>query len=447
MLVKHLSERPVPIQHRRPDCPPDLAAVVMRLLEKEPANRLSGAAELEAVLRGTATIAPSSFATTQPPQAGRHAPIPPAPNATARGGGAYAPAPTAPASFGGFGDYADARGYGGVPARIDQSGELDAFSATPAEEARWQAPQVLEFRRKLGWFAIIGSVLFVVGVVGDSDFFGFLGLWAVYIAFKYAKLWSNGYDWHDVLREPKERLFADVAAEGVENVQAFFDRDKRARLRERERRRRNTAQYRAARPAGGASASGYDGGARAPADLGAHAGAVQQAVADRDEILRLLGTMPKAERARIPEVEPSARALAEKIEALAGVLAELDRNGAGGDIAQVESEITRLEAEANPLDRERSETRVKRLAVLKRQRRALADLGRRREAAATKLENCRLALQNMRIDLVRLRTGSGSSPLQVTSVAERAMALAREVDGLVGAAEDVRGAVAQPGRG
>jgi serine/threonine-protein kinase len=174
---------------------------------------------------------------------------------------------------------------------------------------------------------------------------------------------------------------------------------------------------------------------------------VQQAVADRDEILRLLGTMPKAERARIPEVEPSARALAEKIEALAGVLAELDRNGAGGDIAQVESEITRLEAEANPLDRERSETRVKRLAVLKRQRRALADLGRRREAAATKLENCRLALQNMRIDLVRLRTGSGSSPLQVTSVAERAMALAREVDGLVGAAEDVRGAVAQPGRG
>ncbi|MGZ8379821.1 MAG: hypothetical protein ACXW0Z_21545, partial [Gemmatirosa sp.] len=95
----------------------------------------------------------------------------------------------------------------------------------------------------------------------------------------------------------------------------------------------------------------------------------------------------------------------------------------------------------------------KRLAVLKRQRRATADTSRRREAAASKLENCRLALENMRIDLVRLRTGSGSSPLQVTTVAERAMALAREVDGLVGAAEEVRGAVGagarvpQPGRG
>ena len=76
-----------------------------------------------------------------------------------------------------------------------------------------------------------------------------------------------------------------------------------------------------------------------------------------------------------------------------------------------------------------------------RQRRATADMSRRHEAATSKLENCRLALQNMRIDLVRLRTGSGGSPLQVTSVAERAMALAREVDGIVGAAEEVRGAV------
>jgi hypothetical protein len=54
---------------------------------------------------------------------------------------------------------------------------------------------------------------------------------------------------------------------------------------------------------------------------------------------------------------------------------------------------------------------------------------------------------------VRLRTGAGGSPGQVTTVAERAMALAREVDGLVGAAEEVRGAVgigaraSQPGRG
>jgi serine/threonine-protein kinase len=119
----------------------------------------------------------------------------------------------------------------------------------------------------------------------------------------------------------------------------------------------------------------------------------------------------------------------------------------------LEQEIVRLESEANPLDRVRSEERVKRLAYLKRQRRTLSEATRRREAATAKLENCRLALQNMRLDLVRLRTGSGGSPGQVTTVAERAMALAREVDGLVGAAEEVRGAVgagsraSRPGRG
>ncbi len=466
MLVKHLSERPVPIQQRRPDVPPDLATIVMRLLEKEPGQRFTGAAELESVLRG-APVAPASFATTQPPIPSAHAPIPPGPLASAPGnaptrgtapyGGGYAPAPTAPAPFGGFGD---ARSYAGVPAPVGSTGEADVFTTTADEQARWEHKPVVEFRSKLGWFAIVGSVLFVVAVVGDPDFFGFLGLWAVYIAFKYAKLWSNGYDWHDVLKEPRERLFADVAAEGVENVQAFFDRDKRARLRDRERRRRlTTASHRVQPPPGqggqGTPAS-YDGAApapRAPADLGAQADVVRQALADRDEIVRLLGTMPKPERARIPEVEPSARALADKVQALAGILADLDRDGASGDAARVEQEIARLEAEANPLDRERSEERVKRLAVLKRQRRALADVARRRETAAAKLENCRLALQNMRIDLVRLRTGSGGSPLQVTSVAERAMALAREVDGLVGAAEEVRGAVGagarvpQPGRG
>jgi serine/threonine-protein kinase len=44
----------------------------------------------------------------------------------------------------------------------------------------------------------------------------------------------------------------------------------------------------------------------------------------------------------------------------------------------------------------------------------------------------------MRLDLVRLRTGAGGSYIQVTTVAERAMALAREVDAVVYAADEVR---------
>src|SRR5436190_1112855 len=50
MLVKHISERPIPVQQRRADVPPDLARSVMVLLEKEPANRFPNAAALVTAL-------------------------------------------------------------------------------------------------------------------------------------------------------------------------------------------------------------------------------------------------------------------------------------------------------------------------------------------------------------------------------------------------------------
>src|SRR5215203_2450094 len=50
MLVKHISERPIPVEQRRTDVAPDLARAVMILLEKEPANRFSSAAELVTAL-------------------------------------------------------------------------------------------------------------------------------------------------------------------------------------------------------------------------------------------------------------------------------------------------------------------------------------------------------------------------------------------------------------
>ena len=55
---------------------------------------------------------------------------------------------------------------------------------------------------------------------------------------------------------------------------------------------------------------------------------------------------------------------------------------------------------------------------------------RRRAELEGKLENCALALQNLRFDVLRLKTG-GSSTSNVTLVAERAMSLARDVDGMI----------------
>ena len=52
MLVKHLSERPVPVDHRRIDLPADLSRIIMMLLEKDPANRFPDAQSLVVALSG-----------------------------------------------------------------------------------------------------------------------------------------------------------------------------------------------------------------------------------------------------------------------------------------------------------------------------------------------------------------------------------------------------------
>ena len=89
----------------------------------------------------------------------------------------------------------------------------------------------------------------------------------------------------------------------------------------------------------------------------------------------------------------------------------------------------------NPLERG-SEDRVRRLAYLKRQRRALVDAEKRKESTAAKLETCALALQNMRYDLMRL----GASPQMqqhITSLANQALSLADNVDDAVFVADEM----------
>src|SRR5262249_55905848 len=94
---------------------------------------------------------------------------------------------------------------------------------------------------------------------------------------------------------------------------------------------------------------------------------------------------------------------------------------------QIEAEIVRLESAANPLEEKASDERVRRLAYLKRQRRAVADVVSKRDAVATKLDTCLLALQNIKFDLVRLNAGS-QTPQHITSLAMDALNLADSVD-------------------
>ena len=70
---------------------------------------------------------------------------------------------------------------------------------------------------------------------------------------------------------------------------------------------------------------------------------------------------------------------------------------------------------------------MRRLAHLKRQRRAIADVTSRRDSVAAKLDTCVVALQNIKLDLIRLNAGQ-QTPQHVTSLAMDAINLADSVD-------------------
>ena len=458
LLVKHLAETPVPVAHRRPDVPHDLSAIVMRLLEKSPDQRFQTGSELVQALRsGIVPPTPMPAYTS----GGRSAPI-------NLNGAPIGGMPMGNSPMGGMGTQGAGSSGAAAPYRqttqYPQSvsyqqnrGYLDprmpspmglgtAVGPTDDERQRWYAPPVIAFRKKLVPYLFVNSAILVVSVFTGGDMLGITTLWTVYMAWKYAKLWSDGFDWKDVLKQPKDRMFGDVISDVCDTVLSAFSKKKRDELRARPESNRLRGALSPMTPARGMPALGAPNGMAAPIrddQLGEYGDIVRRAREDREEILRLLNTIPEAERARIPAVQGTAVEIVSKIEIIAADLARLDLQGGARHLDEIDAEITTLEGEANPLETARSEARVRRLAQLRRDRRALLDAARKRDTRRGQLESCRLALENVRLDLVRLRTGN-SSVQSVTLVAEQAMALARDVDIAVSAAGEVRDATRGP---
>jgi serine/threonine-protein kinase len=409
ILVKHISERPIPIEQRRADVPPDLANVIMMLLEKEPANRFPSAGAVVTALdtgRLPRVERTSASAQTPPPRLDS--------TSTARGLSSAYPASSS---------YPGARTEDFYPARSQSTQELLQL------ERRWNAEPVQKFRRKLAPYLFVNGVIVVASIFGDGEVFGITVLWSIYLAFKYAKLWADGYDWRDVFRQPRDRDLIDVADDFLTYVRAMFNRDQRQAMRESRRARLSSANIPALPRSLRSSES-----AALPMSPG-YSDQVRQAGADRDEILLRLERMSSSERSRIPDVRRSAEALADKVKSLALALSDIDRTSAAGGLDSIEAEISRLENAANPLDEAGSDERVRRLAKLKRERRALSDVTGRRDAIAAKLETCLVALQNIRLDLIRLHAGD-QSPHHVTSLAMDALNLADSVDVALAVGDD-----------
>jgi len=419
MLVKHLSEKPVPVDERWPDLPPDLARAVMICLEKDPNDRFPSAAAFSAALDGGSmpTLATrASTAPTVPPPRREIVDVPPSSrdryNTAARD--RYSPT---------------------------QQPQYSPTSPTPEELSKWNAPMVVAFRRKLAPYLAVNAILVPISLFSNHDFIALTVIWTVALAFKYSKLWAAGYDWRDVFRQPRDRLIFDVAAETIDDARALFDDKKRAEVRARARSRGqglfapipplpSMQPFQPYPRVGGptTSLSPIPSGAPAPYADSRFGSAIREAESDHREIHRQLLNMPPDEREQIPEVAASADAVFRKVQQLALSLSDMDR-GAGEDTPEVvEKEISTLESQANPLDYRASEERVRRLAFLRRQRRALAEVGRKRKEAQEKLDNCRQLLRSMRLELVRFRTGGlNAQPTGLTMVTQQAQSVVRDM--------------------
>lgn len=426
ILVKHLSERPIPVDQRRADVPPELSRIVMTLLEKDPAARFPTAGAMVQALDGS----PMAMARTS-----SEAPF----SEMGYGGGVdRQPAAFAvPAAPGALAAPMKAFGMQVFPG-AEEFGDRGSFSDMPIpasleEQRRWDAPAVRDFRRKLAPFLYINAVIILADIFTRKDLTSLTVLYSIWMAYKYAKLWSNGYDWHDVFRQPREREIVDVIEDTVGYVKAMFNREERTR-----RRSQRTSRAMAARTSGGmqmpAQALAPRNSMARPAN--ATMEQIRRAQMDRDEILRIIGQMKPVDRALVPDVGRSASLLADRVQTLAVSLADLDRGAGPLTVTSLESEISKLESDANPLDLAGSETRVKRLAFLKRQRRGLSELVNRRKGIAGKLETCVSALENMKLDLLRLSSGSQNYQ-HITSLANEALSLAASVDHALAAADEV----------
>jgi tRNA A-37 threonylcarbamoyl transferase component Bud32 len=393
ILMKQITEPAPDIRKLRPDTPEDLALAVARCLEKDPENRWPTADALRRALENR------SVGEYQPTGA-------------RRASGAAGPRRTPEASVRGQrapDRLADrpGRGFGGPPA---QPGRLPApLSRAERREARRGGRDALPdtgepriIQKVRGQFASWAAV--TAGCMGINVATGLDHPWFLFPMFgmgiglmrNYATLWSSGYSWRDVLsRPPAPDAVETTIAKGVKGARAV--------------------------PLPSAE------------EYGSQLTPVMQVYGDRQAIIKLMGKLPASERKLLPDIQQTVDALYARATDLARTLNAMDSNLDTDGLAAIDDRIAGLSRE--PDDPERA----RRLKLLERQRQTISDLRGRRSQVAGHLESCVLAMQNVRFDLLRLRSAGVAAVLgDLTQATQQAKSLSRDVDNVIAAAGEIR---------
>ena len=426
MLVKHVSESPRPLAMLRPDVPAPLASAIARALAKKPEDRWPDATAFREALLSTREAAPwqpPPIAASQPPswEAAARLPAPPFSAPYGQQGDPHLipaqrppnlpwiePMPPAPV-WGGRREWRqwkkDRVRWEHEMRRRNRAAGVDddehKYAGLSVEE------QIVRFRRDaVGSLMTIGT-MGALNVMTAPHFMWFLfpsAFMALRVVRRAGRLWADGI--------PLMRIFKRGPAPEVSRLGAA-ELSTRLSLPETLHR-------------------------LAPAEVlsGPYGDTVRRAASDYVAVKETLARLPETERSMIPDVGPTVDALAERVGALATTLHRLDGDVGGSSSRMLDARIAALRAESRGAPSAEQERRI---ALLERQRSSLSELGERRTTLVSQLESAGLALQNLRLDLLKLRSSGLESALSdVTSATQEARALSREIGNAVDAVREVR---------
>jgi serine/threonine-protein kinase len=121
---------------------------------------------------------------------------------------------------------------------------------------------------------------------------------------------------------------------------------------------------------------------------------------------------------------------------LARTLNALDTEIQPESMRQIDDRLATLESEPPGEERDRHRR------LLERQRQTFTDLEQRRGQVSAHLESCVLAMQNMRLDLLKLKSSGVADVMsELTMATQQAKALSRNVDNAIAAAGEIRDAI------
>ena len=154
---------------------------------------------------------------------------------------------------------------------------------------------------------------------------------------------------------------------------------------------------------------------------------------DRAAILDVIAKLSKPDRAQLPDVVPTANALVERVAHLAQSIERLDQSIDPRLAGELDARIAEVRHDSESPEGQR------RLTLLRRQRATIEELVQRRAALARQLDNAGLALGNLRLDLIKVRSsGLQAAFSDVSSATQEARALSRDIDVVLAAAAEVK---------